>query len=121
MPAHRVIGLAGELPILRDDLVVSRLAMLIEGQCEGIGAVKAAAKLDLSKQRDFQLLKLYREHGSACQATLILTPLLPVLTLTPIRPSCYRFKTPLSFRFRSSPPPPQEHLWWSVLNYFDLY
>src|SRR5208283_3168114 len=51
--------------VLPDDLVVSRLAMLIEGQCEGLGAAKAAEKLDLSKQRYFQLLKLYREHGSA--------------------------------------------------------
>ena len=37
MPAHRIIGPAGELPVLPDDLVVSRLAMLVEGQCEGIG------------------------------------------------------------------------------------
>ena len=65
MPAHRIIGPAGELPVLPDDLVVSRLAMLIEGQCEGLGAAKAAEKLGLSKQRYFQLLKLYREHGSA--------------------------------------------------------
>lgn len=65
MPAHRIIGSAGQLPVLPDDLVVSRLAMLIEGQCEGLGAAKAAEKLDLSKQRYFQLLKLYREHGSA--------------------------------------------------------
>jgi len=65
MPSHRIIGPVGELPVLADDLVVSRLAMLIEGQCEGLGAAKAAEKLDLSKQRYFQLLKLYREHGSA--------------------------------------------------------
>jgi transposase len=65
MPAHRIIGPAGELPVRPDDLVVSRLAMLIEGQCEGFGAAKAAEKLGLSKQRYFQLLKLYREHGIA--------------------------------------------------------
>jgi len=65
LPAHRIIGPAGEIPVLADDLVVSRLAMIIEGQCEGLGAAKAAAKFDLSKQRYFQLLKLYREHGSA--------------------------------------------------------
>ena len=65
MPAHRIIGPAGELPVLPDDLVVSRFAMLVEGQCEGIGAAKAAEKLGLSKQRYFQLLKLYHEHGSA--------------------------------------------------------
>ncbi len=65
MLAHRIVGSAGELPVLPDDLVVARLAMLIEGQCEGLGAVKAAEKLDLSKQRYFQLLKLYRDLGSA--------------------------------------------------------
>src|SRR5271155_1550297 len=63
IPARRIIGPAGELPVLPDDLVVSRLAMLIEGQCEGIGAAKAAEKLQLSKQRYFQLLRLYREEG----------------------------------------------------------
>ena len=65
IPACRIVGPAGELPVLPDDLVVSRLAMLIEGQCEGAGAAKAAEKLGLSKQRYFQLLRLYREHGSA--------------------------------------------------------
>jgi len=65
MPAHRIIGPGGELPVLPDDLVVSRLSMLIEGQCEGLGAAKAAKKFDVSRQRYFQLLKLYREHGSA--------------------------------------------------------
>jgi transposase len=65
IPARRIIGPAGELPVLPDDRVISRMAMLIEGQCEGLGAAKAAAKFDLSKQRYFQVLKLYREQGSA--------------------------------------------------------
>lgn len=65
IPARRIIGPAGELPVLPHDSVVSRLAMLIEGQCEGLGAAKAAEKHDLSKQRYFQLLRLYREHGIA--------------------------------------------------------
>jgi transposase len=64
MAAHRIIGPAGELLVRPDDLVVSRLAMLIEGQCEGCDAAQAAAKFGMSKQRYFQLLKLYREHGS---------------------------------------------------------
>jgi transposase len=64
IPALRIIGPAGELPVRQDDLIVVRLAMLIEGQCEGLGAAKAAEKLKLSKQRYFQLLKIYREHGS---------------------------------------------------------
>ncbi len=65
LPALRIVGPAGDLPVLPDDLVVSRLAMLIEGQCEGLGAAKAAETLGISKHRYFQLLKLYREHGSA--------------------------------------------------------
>jgi transposase len=65
MPAHRIIGPAGELPVLPHDLAVSRLVMLIEGQCEGLGAAKAAEKLGLTRQRYFQLLKLYREQGIA--------------------------------------------------------
>ena len=64
MPAHRIIGPPGELPVRPDDLVVFRLAMLVEGQCEGIGAAQAAEKFGLSKQRYFQLLKLFREQGS---------------------------------------------------------
>jgi len=62
--ANRIVGPAGELRVLPDDLVVARLAVLIEGQCEGLGSTKAAQKLGLSRQRYFQLLKLYREHGS---------------------------------------------------------
>jgi transposase len=64
MPGYRITGPAGELPVLIDDIVVARLAMIIEGQCEGLGAAKAAEKFNISKQRYFQLLKLYREHGS---------------------------------------------------------
>ncbi len=62
--AHRIIGPAGELSVLPDDVVVTRLAMLVEGQCEGAGAAKAAEKFGLSKQRYFQVLKLFREQGS---------------------------------------------------------
>jgi transposase len=64
IPAHRIIGPAGELPVLPGDLFVPRFAMLLEGQCEGLGAAKAAEKFGLSRQRYYQLLKLYCEHGS---------------------------------------------------------
>lgn len=64
LTALQIIGSVGELPIRPDDEIVLRLAMLIEGQCEGLGAVKAAEKLGYSKQRYFQLLKAYREQGS---------------------------------------------------------
>ena len=65
LPNHLVIGPSGELVIRPDDIAVQRFVMLIEGQCEGLGAARAAAKLKLSKQRYFQLLKSYQEHGIA--------------------------------------------------------
>ena len=65
IPTNRVFGPAGELVIRPDDVAVQRFVMLVEGQCEGLGAVKAAEKLGLSRPRYFQLLKLYHEHGIA--------------------------------------------------------
>lgn len=60
-----IIGPSGQLAVHPDDEVVQRLIMLIEGQCEGLGAAQAAAKHGLSVQRYFQLLRLYRQHGAA--------------------------------------------------------
>ena len=59
-----ITGTSDQLAIHPDDQVAQRLAMLIEGQCEGLGAAQAAAKHGLSVQRYFQLLKLYREQGA---------------------------------------------------------
>src|SRR3954468_4430565 len=60
-----IIGPSGQLALHPDDEVVQRLLMLIEGQCEGLGAAQAAAKHGLSVQRYFQLLRLYRQQGVA--------------------------------------------------------
>jgi transposase len=38
--------------------------MLIEGQCEGFGAMDAAVKYGLSRPRYYQLLKLFHEQGT---------------------------------------------------------
>jgi transposase len=59
-----ITGPSGQLAVHPDDQVAQRLAMLIEGQCEGLGAAQAAAKHGLSVQRYFQLLRLYREQGA---------------------------------------------------------
>jgi transposase len=61
---HLIIGSSGQLSLQPDDEVAQRLAMLIEGQCEGLGAAQAAAKHGLSVQRYFQLLRLFREQGA---------------------------------------------------------
>jgi hypothetical protein len=39
--------------------------MLIEGECEGLGPLKAAAKYDFSKQRYFQLREAFLQKGTA--------------------------------------------------------
>jgi transposase len=64
LPDRRIVGPAGELLVLPDDEISLRLLMLIEGQCLGLGAVRAAEKYNISKQRYFQLLRLYREQGA---------------------------------------------------------
>jgi hypothetical protein len=42
------VGAVGELLVPRDDEAAERFLMLIEGQCEGLGAVDAAVKFGLS-------------------------------------------------------------------------
>jgi transposase len=64
MRDHQLIGSGGQLSVRPDDEITKRLAMLFEGQCEGLGAAQAAAKYGFSSQRYFQLLKLFREQGA---------------------------------------------------------
>jgi len=57
-------GPSGALDVLEDDEITLKLAMLFEGQCEGLGATAAARKFGYTKQRYFQLLKVFREKGA---------------------------------------------------------
>lgn len=57
-------GKHGSLPLLNGDEVAHKLAMLIEGECEGLGPLQAAKKFGYSKQRYFQLRELYQQQGS---------------------------------------------------------
>jgi hypothetical protein len=57
-------GPAGSLPVLPEDEITLKLAMLMEGQCEGLGATQAAAKFGYSKARYFQLLHLLQVQGA---------------------------------------------------------
>ncbi len=61
---HRIVGNAGHLSVAEHDEIAIRLAMLIEGECEGLGAVKAAEKYGISKQRYYQLLKQFNQSGA---------------------------------------------------------
>ena len=57
-------GPAGSLLTRPDDEITLKLAMLISGQCEGLGPTRAATRFGYSKARYFQLLHLYLDHGA---------------------------------------------------------
>jgi hypothetical protein len=64
-PHHaQLTGSAGSLAVLPDDEITLKLAMLYEGQCEGLGPTQAARKFDYSKARYFQLLHRYEAYGA---------------------------------------------------------
>jgi transposase len=57
-------GAEGTLAVLEDDEITLKLAMLYEGECEGLGPTAAARKFGYSKQRYYQLLQAYSEKGA---------------------------------------------------------
>lgn len=59
-----IVGDHGTLTVVEGDEVSRKLAMLIEGECEGVGPIKAANKYGLSKQRYFQLRDAYQKDGA---------------------------------------------------------
>jgi len=59
-----LVGTGGRLRVPKDDEVTHKLSMLIEGECEGLGPIKAAQKFGYSKQRYFQLRAAFVELGS---------------------------------------------------------
>jgi hypothetical protein len=62
-------GPQGTLTFREEDEVAKKLAMLIEGECEGLGPTRAARKYGLTKQRYFQLRTAYQQHGSPALAS----------------------------------------------------
>jgi transposase len=63
LPDRRIVGPAGELLVPPDDEITPRLVMLVEGECEGLGAAAAAEKHGLTRQRYYQLLGLFKNRG----------------------------------------------------------
>lgn len=57
-------GPSGSILVPSDDEITLKLAMLIEGSCEGLGPSKAAKKFGYSKQRFFQLLHRFKQLGA---------------------------------------------------------
>jgi transposase len=69
LPERRIVGTAGELVIPVDDEITPRFMMLLEGECEGLGAAEAARKHGLTRQRYYQVLKLFEEQGALALRT----------------------------------------------------
>jgi transposase len=64
MDSKLIVGERGSLVVSESDEITRKLAMLIEGECEGLGPLQAAAKFGFSKQRYFQLRDAFQEHGA---------------------------------------------------------
>ncbi len=62
--AGAMVGEHGALGVPTDDQLSRKLAMLIEGECEGLGPVRAARKYGYTRQRYFQLRKVYEKDGA---------------------------------------------------------
>jgi hypothetical protein len=60
----RFTGPGGTLRIPNDDEVCRRLAMLLEGECEGLGPSKAAQKYEFTRQRYYQILADFCKEGA---------------------------------------------------------
>ncbi len=60
----RLEGPQGVLTVPLDDEITLKLAMLFEGECEGLGPIAAARKFGYSKQRYFQLLHDFGQKGA---------------------------------------------------------
>jgi len=61
---HTLVGPGGSLSVREDDEITCKLLMLMEGECEDLGPLQAAAKFGFSKQRYFQLRTLFEQSGA---------------------------------------------------------
>jgi len=75
----KLVGPSGSILLPDDDEITRKLAMLFEGQCEGLGPTQAARKFGYTKQRYFQLLEQFAAHGA-----------LALLSKTPVPKTNYR-------------------------------
>jgi transposase len=67
-------GPGGSLPVHPDDEISRRLAMLLAGECEGVGATEAARRFQFSRQRYYQLRALFQKRGASALAPEIRGP-----------------------------------------------
>ena len=61
---YALSGPKGSLAVREDDEITLRLAMLFEGQCEGLSPALAAGKIGYTRQRYYQILNQYLQNGA---------------------------------------------------------
>ncbi len=66
---QQLVGDQGALSVPARDEITRKLAMLIEGECQGLGPLRAAQKFGLSKQRYFQLRHAFTSRGALALAS----------------------------------------------------
>jgi len=64
LKSHALVGHHGSLSVTHGDEITRKLSMLIEGECEGLGPIKAAQKYGFSKARYFQLREAFYRKGA---------------------------------------------------------
>jgi transposase len=68
LPHRRILGPRGELSVPALDEITPRLLMLIEGECH-LGAAGAAERYGLTRQRYYQVLRLFEQEGALALQT----------------------------------------------------
>lgn len=63
-PDTLLVGPSGSLVVPPADEITRKLAMLFEGRCGGLGALRAAQKFGYSRSRYYQLLKDFAREGA---------------------------------------------------------
>lgn len=61
----QLLGPSGALPLSAHDEVTRKLAMLIAGECLGLGPTQAATTFGYTKQRYFQLRIAFAQQGAS--------------------------------------------------------
>jgi len=74
LKGKQIHGPFGSLPLGDDDEISRKLSMLIEGECEGLGPLKAAEKYGFSKQRYFQLREAFLQQGAPAMLSKLRGP-----------------------------------------------
>lgn len=66
---QQLVGFNGALDVPACDEITRKLAMLIDGECQGLGPLAAARKFGYSKQRYFQIRQAFTRDGALALAS----------------------------------------------------